>query len=74
MHNRLQTNTLGPALLTLLLLPTLRKTELETMNGPAPRIVNVSSSAYHWTSLDEELINHPTILKRLSEPDYCTPA
>ena len=72
--HRLQTNTLGPELLALLLLLTLRKTELDTWNGPALRFDNVSNSGYCWTSLDEDLINSPTILQKLPEAAYCIPA
>ena len=69
----LQTNNLGQELLTFLLLPTILKTEKENANGLKPRIVIVSSGAAHMSSLDEDLINHPHILKRMSEADYCTP-
>jgi len=54
-------------------LPTILKTEEENPNGPKPRIVVVSSGAAYMTSLDEELINHPHMLRRMSEADYCTP-
>jgi len=73
-HDRLQTNSLGPALLTLLLLPILHHTEQNNPTGPRPRIVNVGSIAHQWTSLDEDLSSHPHILRRMSEAEYCTPA
>jgi len=69
--HRLQINNLGQELLTFLLLPTILKTEKENPNIPKPRIVVVSSGGAHHTSLDDELINHPHILKRMSEADYC---
>ena len=69
---RLQINNLGQELLTFLLLPTILKTEKENPGIPKPRIVVVSSGVAHQTSLDEDLINHPHILKRMSEADYCT--
>jgi len=53
------------------MLPTLLKTEKES--EVKPRIVVVSSGAYAWASLDDELVNHPTPLQRLSDKDYCTP-
>jgi len=70
---RLQINNLGQELLTFLLLPTILKTEKENPNIPKPRIVVVSSALAHYTSLDEDLISHPHILKRMSEADYFTP-
>jgi len=70
----LQTNNLGPELLALLLLPTIRKTEQENSAIPKPRIVTVGSNVYAHTSLDEDLVNHSHILKRMSEADYCNEA
>ena len=69
----LQTNNLGQELLTFLILPTILKTEKENPEGPKPRIVVVSSGAARNTSLDDDLINHPHMLKRMSEASYCSP-
>ncbi|KAK7462249.1 hypothetical protein VKT23_007853 [Stygiomarasmius scandens] len=65
----LQVNYLSTALLTLLLLPTMSETGKTSRYKP--RIVMVTSQMHSHTTLDDELLNSASILKQISDPDYC---
>ncbi|GJJ74915.1 hypothetical protein EMPS_07273 [Entomortierella parvispora] len=60
------TNHLGTVLLTLLLLPVIRKTALEDANT-YPRIVNVASEVHHWTKFPEQ--EKPSIVEAMNDPN-----
>ena len=68
----LQVNHLGTALLALLLTPTMVRTGQD--NGTNSRLVVVSSGVHHWTTLDKESLDSSSILQKLSDEAYCTPA
>ncbi|KFH71559.1 hypothetical protein MVEG_01857 [Podila verticillata NRRL 6337] len=59
------TNHLGTALLTLLLLPVMRKTA-SLNDSTYPRIVIVASEVHHWTQFPER--DTPSIVKTMDDP------
>ena len=65
----LQINHIATSLLALLLLPALIRTGKE--NSTNSRLVVVSSDTHMWTKLDEELLDSPNIIKKLSDEEYC---
>ncbi|EFA86381.1 hypothetical protein PPL_00173 [Heterostelium album PN500] len=59
------TNHLGTTLLTLLLLPVIRKTALE--NNVYPRIINLASEVHLWTNFSVK--DKPNIIKAMDDPN-----
>jgi hypothetical protein len=57
-------NDLATFYMSILLLPQLRKVKIPG------RLVIVSSSTHYWTSLDEDVLNAPSIYQKMSEKDY----
>ncbi|KAF7796917.1 hypothetical protein EIP86_008102 [Pleurotus ostreatoroseus] len=70
-ESTLQVNHLSTALLSLLLMPNLIHTA--QANGTISRMVIVSSDMHYWIKLEEELLDSPSLLQKLSEKAYCTP-
>ena len=68
----IQTNDLGLALLTILLLPKLFDTAKRF--SILPRIVAVSSTAHYQVPFGDDLIEASNIHKKVSSEEYCTPA
>lgn len=69
---RLQVNVIGPAYLTFLLLPIVRRTAAK-YTATVPRITIVSSGAHGITSFDEEALgalDSESLLKKINEPEY----
>ena len=67
----IQTNHLGLALLTFLLLPKLIETTKRF--STLPRLVAVSSGVHYWVPFGDDLIEAPNIHKKVSSEEYCTP-
>ena len=67
----LQVNHLATALLSLLLMPNLIRTA--QAHGTISRMVIVSSDMHYSVKLEEELLDAPSLLQKLSDKTYCTP-
>ncbi|KAJ3525458.1 hypothetical protein NM688_g8400 [Phlebia brevispora] len=66
----LQVNHLSTALLAVLLLPNLVRTAQK--HGTHSRLVIVSSDTHYWTKFDEEMLDAPSILRKLNDREFCT--
>ncbi len=67
----LQVNALGPALHTLLLLPTIVNTAKKY--SVLPRIVVVSSGLIFWSTIKSDVISAPSSLQVLSSKEQFGP-
>ncbi|KAJ3556542.1 hypothetical protein NM688_g1967 [Phlebia brevispora] len=67
----LQVNHLSTALLSILLLPNIARTA--RANGTLSRLVIVASETHFWSKFDDELLDAPSLLRTLSDKEYCTP-
>ena len=68
-HSSLQVNHLATALLSLLLLPNLIHTGQAT--GTTSRLTIVSSDMHYFVNFGEDLLDAPSILRKMSAAEYC---
>ncbi|KAJ6485601.1 hypothetical protein C8R45DRAFT_903286 [Mycena sanguinolenta] len=66
----LQVNHLSTSLLALLLLPAMVRTAEQ--HSTVPRIVVVSSGAFHWVKVNKSVYEDPEVLKTLGGAQYCS--
>ncbi|KAF8875612.1 hypothetical protein CPB85DRAFT_1235845 [Mucidula mucida] len=67
----LQVNNLASPLLSLRLLPHMERTAAQF--STTPRLVTVASGVHYWAVIDQELIEAPALLAKLSDETYCKP-
>ncbi len=65
----LQVNNLASPLLSLRLLPLMERTAAQF--STTPRLVTVASGVHYWAVIDQELIEAPALLAKLSDETYC---
>jgi len=66
----LQVNHLSTSLVALLLLPAMIKTAQQ--HSTIPRIVVVSSGAFHWVTIGKDMYEDPDVLKTIGSAEYCS--